>query len=225
MALPVDELTRPAVALLNALSATYRVKVLHGEIADSIYDRGETPIYCSWHQRWFAGITFLPKRHPVSIMVSRSKDGELISKMIAILGWHVMRGSSSRGGAQALRGLLGCLKRGIAVGHIVDGPRGPFGEIKPGLLSLAQVSGMPIVPMIISPERKWSFNSWDRFMIPKPFSKVIIRFDKEIYVPRRLSSDKTDELRIQIEDRLRSLYKETDGLWSQGSTITGCPAH
>jgi lysophospholipid acyltransferase (LPLAT)-like uncharacterized protein len=210
----LNRLVRPGLALLNGLAATYKVKVLDGDIDDSIYARGEVPIYCSWHQRWFAGITFMPRRHPIAIMVSQSQDGELISRMIAALGWHVVRGSSSRGGSKALRQLLECLKRGIAVGHIVDGPRGPFGEIKPGLLSLAQISGMPIVPMITSPERKWTFNSWDRFMVPKPFSRVVVRFGSEIYAPRRVGQVETEELRKQIEQRLRVLYEETDGLWS-----------
>ena len=218
MTLPFHGLTRVGAALINALSATYKVEVLHSEIPSSIYERGEVPILCSWHQRWFAGITLLPRIHPISIMVSQSRDGEHISRMITALGWHVVRGSSSRGGTKAFRELLGCLKRGLTVAHIVDGPQGPFAEIKPGLLSLAQVSGMPIVPMIMSPERTWSFNSWDRFMIPKPFSRVIVRFDSEIYVPRRLDKDRADKLRTQIEDKLRLLYEKTDERWSPGSS-------
>jgi len=214
MSRAIDRLAGPGSLLLRAVSSTYKVTLWGGEIESSVYSRGEVPIFCSWHQRWFAGITFLPKRHPTAIMVSQSRDGEIISRMIAALGWQVARGSSSKGGMKALRELLGCLKKGFAVGHIVDGPRGPFGEIKPGLLSLAQISGMPIVPMIISPEKSWAFNSWDRFLIPKPFSRVVIRFDKEIYVPRKLSGDAAEELRKQVEQRLRSLYKETDEVWS-----------
>jgi lysophospholipid acyltransferase (LPLAT)-like uncharacterized protein len=84
-------------------------------------------------------------------------------------------------------------------------------------MSLAQISGMPIVPMIISPERNWVFNSWDRFMVPRPFSRVLIRLDNEIYVPRRLGKDKTDELRKRIELRLHELYEDADASWSSAS--------
>jgi lysophospholipid acyltransferase (LPLAT)-like uncharacterized protein len=223
MPIPLIRLVRPGVALLRVATATYDVKILHSEIEDSIYARGEVPIYCSWHQRWFAGITLMPRRHPIAIMVSQSRDGELIARLIAALGWHVVRGSSTRGGTKALRQLLDCLRRGIAVGHIVDGPQGPFGEVKPGLLSLAQISGMPIVPMIIAPERKWVFSSWDRFMVPKPFSRVLVRFDREIYIPRRLEKDETDALRNRIEQRLYSLYNETDGLWISRSAVSAMP--
>lgn len=209
----VHRLTRPGGLLLSAIAATYRLEVLHSEIPDSVFARGEVPIYCSWHQRLFPGFCHMPRRHPIAIMVSQSQDGEFIAKIAANLGWHVVRGSSSRGGARAFRELVGILKKGIAVGHIVDGPRGPFGVIKPGLMSLAQISGMPIVPIIMSPERKWTFNSWDRFMIPKPFSRILIRFDHEVYVPRRLGSEKVDEMRRQMETNLHALYKDTDRLW------------
>lgn len=214
MAKPFQKLVGPGTRLLKAIGRSYRYEVLHEDIDAAVYRRGEVPIYCSWHQRWFAGITFMPRRHPIAIMVSQSQDGDFISEMITRLGWHVARGSSSRGGSKALRELVGCLKRGLAVGHIVDGPRGPFGEVKPGLLTLAQVSGMPIVPMIISPERKWVFNSWDRFMIPKPFSRVVIRFDAPVYVPRRLDETGFERERQALQNRLRQLYEDTDQVWS-----------
>jgi lysophospholipid acyltransferase (LPLAT)-like uncharacterized protein len=214
MARPIHRLAGPGALLLKALLSTYRIKELNSEIGDAVYSRGEVPIYCSWHQRWFSGINYLAWKNSIAIMVSQSRDGEIISKMITSLGWNVVRGSSSSGGTRALRELLVFLKKGTAVAHIVDGPRGPFGEIKPGLLSLAQISGMPIVPLIAAPERKWTFNSWDRFMIPKPFSRIIIRYDKEIYVPRRLSEDDAEDLRKHIEKRLHVLYEETDALWN-----------
>jgi lysophospholipid acyltransferase (LPLAT)-like uncharacterized protein len=190
-----------------------------GEIDDAVYARGDVPIYCTWHQRWFAGITFMPQRHPIAIMVSRSQDGDFISGMIMQLGWHVARGSSSKGGTRALRELVGYLRRGISVGHIVDGPQGPFGQIKPGLLTLAQISGMPIVPMALSPQRKWTFNSWDRFMIPLPFSGVIVRFDREIYVPRKLEPEAFEQMRQQIEDRFHLFYEDTDAFWTKKSLM------
>lgn len=211
----VHRLTRPTTLFIRAIAATYRLEVLHPEIRDSVFERGEVPIYCSWHQRWFAGFARMSRRRPMAVMVSQSGDGEFISKIASVLGCQIVRGSSSKGGVKAFRELIGFLKRGVAVGHVVDGPRGPFGVIKPGLMSLAQISGMPIVPMIISPERKWIFNSWDRFMLPKPFSRICVRFDREVYVPRRLSHEKVDEMRKHMELKLHALYEETDRSWSK----------
>lgn len=200
---------------IKALSATYRFRVINEEIEKAIYERGEVPIYCSWHQRFFSGFGFFPKRYPLSIMVSRSKDGDFGSRIVEKMGVYTARGSSSRGGKEAFEDLTQFLKQGIPVGHIVDGPRGPAMKIKPGLIKLAQHSGMPILPAIISPERKWTFNSWDRFMIPKLFSRIIIRFDREIYVPRDLDQSSFETLRKNVEERLSHLYQITDALWEK----------
>lgn len=199
--------------IVKILSATYTIKIIGPEIEKNILKKKQVPIYASWHQRFFPGITLFAARKPISIMISQSRDGELISKIVNRLGWRPVRGSSSRGGRHALREIKTLIHKGYRVGHIVDGPRGPLGIVKPGLLILAQFSGMPIVPTIISAERKWVFNSWDRFMIPKPFSRVISRFGEEIYVSRNLEGAAFEDERSSIEDTLKKLYTETDSLW------------
>ena len=112
-------------------------------------------------------------------------------------------------------------RSGYRIGHVVDGPKGPSGVVKPGLLSIAQFAGIPIVPIIISAQKKWVFKSWDRFMIPKPFSRVIIRFGEGIYIAPRLSEDEFEERRLFVEQRLKELYAETDLLWQQPGGISG----
>ncbi len=93
------------------------------------------------------------------------------------------------GGEEALAEIKRLGTSGFRVGHIVDGPRGPFGVIKPGLIRIAQFTGMPIVPTITSARHRWVFSkSWDRFMVPKPFSRVIIRFAEPVYVPEDLDT-------------------------------------
>lgn len=108
---------------------------------------------------------------------------------------------------------------GHRIAHIVDGPRGPLGIIKPGLLLIAQISGMPIIPTITSAEKKWTFNSWDRFIVPKPFSRIIIRFGDEIYVPKDLKGADFDEKRSLVERTMKNLYIESDSLWSNPEKI------
>jgi lysophospholipid acyltransferase (LPLAT)-like uncharacterized protein len=152
-------------------------------------------------------------------MISQSQDGELISKIVSVLGWYPVRGSSSKGGRQALREIKKLIHDGYKVGHVVDGPTGPFGVVKPGLLSLAQASGMPIVPIIISAEKKWVFNSWDRFMVPKPFSRVIFRFSDEIYIPGNIQRSDFEAKRSSIEDIFKKLYVETDAIWSDQKEV------
>jgi lysophospholipid acyltransferase (LPLAT)-like uncharacterized protein len=207
------------LVVVRVISATYTIKMIDPEIERNVFKRGQIPIYASWHQRFFPGIALFARRKPISIMISQSRDGELISRIAHVLGWYPVRGSSSKGGRQALRKLKKLIHEGYKVGHIVDGPRGPFGVVKPGLLLIAQNTGMPIIPIIISAEKKWVFNSWDRFIIPKPFSRVIIRFCDEICVPRKLSLSDFEEKRSQIENTFKSRYNETDAIWSNATEV------
>ncbi len=205
--------------IVKIISSTYRIRIINPEIERDILKRGHIPIYASWHQRFFSGITFFASRKPISIMISQSKDGELISRIVNVLGYYPVRGSSSKRGRQALGEIQKLVQEGYKVGHIVDGPRGPLGIVKPGLLLIARASGMPIVPVITSAEKKWVFNSWDRFMVPKPFSRVIIRFSDEIRIPKTLQHSDFEEKRLFIENTLKDLYVETDSIWTNQEEI------
>jgi lysophospholipid acyltransferase (LPLAT)-like uncharacterized protein len=207
------------LAVVRVITATYKIKMINSEVERNILEKGRIPIYASWHQRFFPGITLFASRKPISIMISRSRDGELISRIAHVLGWYPVRGSSSKGGRQALRKIKKLVREGYKVGHIVDGPRGPLGVVKPGLLLIAQATGMPIIPIIISSEKKWVFNSWDRFMVPKPFSRVIIRFCDEVCIPGKLSRSDFEEKRSQIENTFKNLYNETDAIWSNTDNV------
>ncbi|MBW1748999.1 MAG: lysophospholipid acyltransferase family protein [Deltaproteobacteria bacterium] len=205
--------------IVKIISSTYTIRIVGPEIEKNILKKKQVPIYASWHQRFFPGITLFAARKPIAIMISQSRDGELISGIVNRLGWRPVRGSSSRGGRDALREIKTLVHKGYKVGHIVDGPRGPLGIVKPGLLLVAQISGMPIVPTITSAETKWVFNSWDRFVIPKPFSRVIFRFGDEIYVHRNLQGTAFEEKRSSIENTLKKLYAETDSLWKDPEQV------
>ena len=199
--------------LVRLLSLTYRVRIMDGTNEAHIRNRGGKVLYASWHQRFFPGITFFSKRRPIAIMISQSRDGEMISRVVDVLGWRPVRGSSSRGGSQALQEIKKLAWKGFNIGHIIDGPRGPFGIVKPGLLRIAQVSGLPILPTITSSPRPWIFRSWDRFMVPRPFSRVIIRFGAPIFISAHLTPDQFERERATVEKRLVQLYAETDAQW------------
>ncbi len=109
-------------------------------------------------------------------MISRSLDGEVITGVANRTGWYTIRGSSSRGGRKALGDMIMKLKETGLAAHIVDGPTGPAGVVKAGVVRLANAAGAAIVPFYTSADRAWYFGSWDRFMLPKPFARVTIRF-------------------------------------------------
>ncbi len=205
--------------IVKALSLTYRVRIYDPQKELDIIEKFKSIIYASWHQRFFPGISFFSSRKPISIMISQSRDGDFISRIVTLLGWAPVRGSSTRGGGEAFVKLKELALKGYKIGHIVDGPRGPFGEIKPGLLKIAQVSGIPIVPTITSGQKKWVFNSWDKFMIPKPFSRVIIRFGDAIPVPQELNEEEFAEKTVLVEQRMKELYENTDLIWTDPTKI------
>ena len=205
--------------MVKLLALTYRVRILDLEKEKGILDSGKNLIYASWHQRFFPGITFFSTRKPIAIIISKSLDGELISRAVDILGWYSVRGSFSHGGKQALQKIKELAFSQYKIGHIVDGPRGPFGVVKPGLLRIAQVANLPIVPTITSAQNKWVFNSWDRFMVPRPFSRIIIRFGDAIHVPSELDIGEFEEKRLFVENRIKGLYEDTDLIWSSPEKV------
>jgi len=210
---------RAGLLLVKLISRTYRYRLVDTHYERDALDTRGTVVYASWHQRFFPGITFFASRKPIAIMISQSRDGEMIARVVDILGWRSVRGSSTRGGVHALKELRSLTSQGYRVGHIVDGPQGPFGVIKPGLLTIAQFSGAPILPVIASAQRRWIFNSWDRFMVPKPFSKIIVRFTPPIDVPRRLDPDAFEALRQDVEKQIKELYIQTDNWWRSPEMI------
>ena len=106
--------------------------------------------------------------------------------------------------------ILRALKKNPALIHIVDGPTGPKGIVKPGLMAMAQVTGAPIFPVIISAEKAWVMKSWDRFLVPKPFSKVTIRWGDPFPVPRGTRPEQLEELRKQVENLMLEAHAEAD---------------
>ncbi len=205
--------------LVRLISMTYRIRLVDRHREQRALGTIGKVAYCSWHQRFFPGITFFSSRKPIAIMISRSNDGEMAARAVKALGWYPVRGSSTRGGKEALAKVKELARSGFKIGHIVDGPQGPFGKVKPGLIRIAQAGGMPILPTITSAQNRWVFNSWDRFMVPKPFSRVIIRFGEPIEVPQKLDAEAFEQLRLKIERQLENDYRKTDAIWSDPDRI------
>ncbi|WP_320045232.1 lysophospholipid acyltransferase family protein [uncultured Desulfobacter sp.] len=205
--------------LVRLLSATYRIKIVDLDHEQNILKAGGQLVYASWHQRFFPGITFFSTRKPIAIMISQSRDGEMAARAVHIMGWRAVRGSSSRGGGQALETIKKLIEQGYKIGHIVDGPQGPFGRVKPGLIRIAQSADLPIVPTITSGQNRWVFNSWDRFMVPKPFSRVIIRFGSPIYMHRDMLPGEFEQMQAHVAQVLKQLYEDTDAVWQDGTRM------
>jgi len=198
--------------ILRFYVSLLRIRVVGEEIAlGCLMDYGRV-IVAVWHQRLLLGLGYVAKfrNFELAIMISQSRDGDLGAGLAERLGLVPVRGSSSRGGATALAAILKALKKNPAVIHIVDGPRGPKGVVKPGLITMAQLSGAVILPIIASAKKAWILGNWDRFLVPKPFSEVTIEWGQPMAVPRDLDPSGDEELRREIERRLSEGYAAAD---------------
>jgi lysophospholipid acyltransferase (LPLAT)-like uncharacterized protein len=163
---------------------------------------GGAVLLCVWHQQFFSVIRHAKnyKIYNPNIMISQSRDGEIVARMCKYNGWNAVRGSSSRGGMKALKCMITKLKETKLAGHIIDGPKGPSGKVKPGVIRLAHATDAVIVPVFVSAEKAWHFNSWDKFLLPKPFSKVRLGFGKMIKFDRVKDEKSFEKQRKQLED-------------------------
>lgn len=162
--------------LVRLLCRTYRTTVVDPD--GYLDENGPWPcIFALWHNRILFMADFFPPhlRQRTSVLISASRDGNYVTAFIRHFGLDVVRGSTSRGGMQALRQLKRELASGQSLAITLDGPRGPRYSVQPGALALAQLSGCPVVPITINAPTRWELRSWDRMQIPKPFAKVEFR--------------------------------------------------
>jgi lysophospholipid acyltransferase (LPLAT)-like uncharacterized protein len=187
--------------LLRAYSWTFRLHVENEKPWLDYLQGGGRVLLCGWHQQFFAAIrhfkTYAPYRP--ALMISQSKDGDIIAGIAEKSGWHTVRGSSSRDGGRALKEMVGQLQLTGLAAHVVDGPRGPAGIIKAGAVSLARASGAVVVPLYTASDRAWYFNSWDRFMLPKPFAKVNLRFGDMLDLSTGEGDEAFEDHRVRLQ--------------------------
>jgi hypothetical protein len=198
-------------ALLRIVGATWRYEVIAEDgVTPVVFGQmagGE--IYCFWHQCVLPTALYYRRTHAV-ILISRSFDGELITRTLRLFGFDAVRGSSSRAGGEGLRGLKRVIDSGRPAIFTADGPRGPIYQTKMGPIKLAQVTGAPVGVFHFQPERAWVVKSWDRFLVPKPFTRIVVSWAEGTRVPADLPEGemepKRQELNAALERaRLRAL--------------------
>ena len=192
---------------LHALSLRYRVEGL--EVVHELLEAGTPILLASWHGRVLL-LPFHLRGLLQTIMVSRSRDGERIATICERIGYSTVRGSSSRSGARALLEVVRLLKKSRVVGHVVDGPLGPAGEIKGGLVLIAQRSGASIVPVYATAAHRWEAPSWDRMQIVYPFSRVLVRYGPAVEVSPELDAEACERLRFGLERQMKTEYERLE---------------
>ena len=196
-----------AALLIRGLHATLRVRHVRLENIEN------TPQYilAFWHAHL---LLMLHSRYrlPISVMISRSKDGEYIARVFDWYGVNSARGSSHRGGSAALRELIREARAGKNIVFTPDGPKGPARIAKDGVVYAAQATGLPIVPIAFAAKKKKLLRSWDRMVVPMPFSRALFLYGDPIVVPR---DGDVEEWRVEIERRMNALADEADVILSR----------
>ncbi len=191
-----------ASLLIRIIGSTLRFTVVPEEEGISDGDRQVPPgIYCFWH-RCVIPCAYRFRNLDAAIMISQSFDGELIARTASRMGYLPVRGSSSRGGAGALVSMRQTLEQGHPAAFTADGPRGPIYVAKQGPVALARLTGHKILCFHIAVERAWIVNSWDKMIIPKPFSRAVIYGSRTIQVPAHATSEQMEECHREMQAAL-----------------------
>lgn len=196
--------------LIRFVHLTNRWQVVRREIPEAFWRDDKPFIVCFWHGRIMMMNYCWDTVHPINMLISEHQDGRLIAGTNAYFGIRAVAGSTNKGGARALRSMVKSLAAGEYAGITPDGPRGPRMRASDGVIAVAKLSGVPILPVSFSTSRGKHLNSWDRFLVAKPFGRGVIVWGEPIHVDRNADVQASSLIRQQVEDSLNWITREAD---------------
>ena len=156
-------------------------------------------IFSCLHRDILPAIMYVKPARP-ALLVSHSPDGEILIRCLGHTHYRFVRGATGEGGGRAFMDLVRCMEEGVSVGVAVDGPKGPFGAIQEGVLQLARLTGAPILPLLAKPDRSAVLSTWDRTVVPYPFSRVRFKHGPLLTVPRKAGRGEILEIKAQLAE-------------------------
>lgn len=204
---------------MELIYMTCRVTYVGGkDVRNDILQKRRPVIFLFWHNRIFMAAiylkrTFFDKGVHLTVLISQSGDGEAIANVVERWGGDVARGSSSRGGKEALTMLSHALsRRKSSVVMTPDGPRGPMYVFQAGALVASQLTQTELVPICVAPRRFWRLNSWDGFLIPKPFTELLVSIGQPETEPRKQTEEEREQRRLHHERQMLAQRESLDAL-------------
>ncbi len=202
--------------LIGLLGATWRIEVEGKDVLARMLADKKPHILSFWHNRTIVAAYFL-SRHvlrqglPITLLASQSRDGEVVTRLVAGWGVETVRGSATRGGREALRGIYRAItQKGSSPLVVPDGPQGPLYGFKAGAAVLAQMSGAPILLLGFAADRAWRLKSWDRLIVPQPFARVKVLLAEPEYLAKDLAGDAFEAERQRLEAALVTLTEKAE---------------
>ena len=195
--------------LIRLLGITWRVEWMGIGRLERARELSEQVIFCFWHGRLLV-LSYTHRNRDIQVLASEHPDGDLMGRTIRWLGFGHLKGSSTRGGARALRDLSRVLREGYDIGLTVDGPKGPRGTVQQGAIELSRMTGSAIIPVSNSSRPRKLFRSWDRFQLPLPFARVAVGYGEPFVVPPDAGEDERERYRLSLEGGLARLTSELD---------------
>ena len=197
-------------SITSLISRSIRWEYLIENEKSNIFNSNEEYIFCCWHNKLFLGPHLLPRNRIINALQSSHSDGMVTSLAFKYLGMNVILGSSKKGGMQAFRKMVKCIKSGESVAITPDGPKGPKEKVKEGIIKLAQITETSIIPLVWTTNKFKLINSWDNFVIPYPFSKGVYSFGKPIYIKKQINEYELETARQNLENEIKRLTKEVE---------------
>jgi lysophospholipid acyltransferase (LPLAT)-like uncharacterized protein len=201
-----NSLTGFGTWLIGQISASLRI---HTVDEHHFFDTEGGKILCMWHSRAIPP-TKRMRGVDLSVLISLSRDGEVINSALSNMGYASVRGSSGPSGARVLASCIKMLRAGKTLVVTPDGPRGPSGVLQGGVITMAQKSGCALVPTGCASKPRIVMKSWDRFEMPLPFAKAYMLFGEPMYVPQDADADEMERIRLALQTEMRRLQDEAD---------------
>lgn len=195
--------------------SSYRIIKIATPKAIQYLESDKPALLAVYHGRMVGLLDALYERRRMTILISKSRDGEMIARIVMALGFSVARGSPGRGAIEGTRQLLRAGREGKYLAVTVDGPRGPIYEVKSGIIRLAQISGMPILPFVCRAKCTFWMWGWDKFMAPLWATPMIYVYGDPIEVPQELTEEEAEKLRLLLQSRMESLRLQADSYFER----------
>ena len=200
--------------VIRLLGWSMRLATRHRERVETLWRGGQNVIIAFWHGRGlllsFAVREGARQGRRIHLLVSQHRDGEVIARAITYFGGSTVRGSSTRGGSEALRQMVQLARGGADLAITPDGPVGPSGTVHPGVIEVARITGLPIIPLSVGVSRGWHLGSWDRFLVPAPFSRGLFIWGEPIWVTREADAAVLEQKRLELKAALDRMTEEAD---------------